>query len=295
MIDWNNYLYFMELARTGSLEAAGKRLRVNRTTVARHIANLEAQVGGRLFHRTTKGYELTEIGTSALACAERIEDSFFEFEQSVLASPQKLSGKVRIGATEGFGGSFIAPNLLELNRRYPDLEIELLALPGFVDIWKRQADMSITLEPPTYGRLVIGKLTDYFLRLYASKDYLSNHPRITSTKDLLDHCLIGYIEDLRFSKQLFYLTDTIPSAHPRVTSTSIAAQCKIAAAGTGLAILPNFMARKEPDLQVVLPDVINIKRTFWIVIPSELRDLPRIKTVKDFLKELVNKNQDLLL
>jgi DNA-binding transcriptional LysR family regulator len=295
MLDWNSLHFFLELARAGRLDLAAKRLGVNRTTVARHVAGLETEVGGRLFHRDAKGYELTEIGTRFLACAERIEEDLSELEPSALGGQQNVVGKIRIGTTEGFGCMFIAPNLVELYRRHPDLEVELLAIPGFVDIFKRQADMSITLERPTHGRLIIEKLTDYYLRLYASRDYIENHPRITSTKDLADHCLIGYIKDLMFSKQLFYLDDAVPAAHPKITSTSIVAQYKLVASGVGLAILPSLIARREPDLEVVLPEVVKIKRTFWLVTPSDLRHLPHIRVVRDFLKELVITNRDLVM
>ena len=170
-----------------------------------------------------------------------------------------------------------------------------MAIPGFVDIFKREADMSITLERPTYGRLILEKLTDYYLRLYARRDYLENHPRITSTKDLVGHCLIGYVKDLAFSMQLNYLEDAIPTAHPTITSTSIVAQCRLVASGVGVAILPSLIACMDPDLEVVLPEVINIKRTFWLVTPSDLCHLPHIRVVRDFLKELVTTNRDQLM
>lgn len=295
MLDWNKLHFLLELARTGRLDLAAKRLGVNRTTVTRRIAGLEAEVGSRLFHRDTKGYVLTEIGTRFLACAERIEERFSELEPSALGGQQKMEGKIRIGTTEGLGCCFIAPNLVEFYRRHPGLKVELVAIPGFVDIFRREADMSITLERPTYGRLILEKLTDYYLRLYARRDYLENHPRITSTKDLVDHCLIGYVKDLVFSKQLLYLADVVPAAHPKITSTSIVAQCELVASGVGLAILPSVMARREPDLEVVLPEVVKIKRTFWLVTPSDLRHLPHIRVMRNFLKELVITNRDLLM
>lgn len=295
MLDWNSLHFFLELARAGRLEVAAKRLGVNRTTVARRVAGLETEVGSRLFHRDTKGYVLTEIGTKFLACAERIEESFSQLKPSALGDQQKVGGKIRLGTTEGLGCSFIAPNLAEFYRRHPGLEVELVAIPGFVDIFRREADMSITLERPTYGRLILEKLTDYHLCLYARRDYLENHPRITSTKDLAGHCLIGYVKDLVFSKQLLYLYEVVPDVHPRFTSTSISAQYELVASGIGVAILPSVMARRNTDLEVVLPEVVKIKRTFWLVTPSDLRHLPHIRVMRDFLKEIVVTNRELLM
>ena len=60
-----------------------------------------------------------------------------------------LSGKVRIGCTEGFGGFFLAPQLTHFQKKYPAISIDLLAVPHFVNLSKREADIAITLERPS--------------------------------------------------------------------------------------------------------------------------------------------------
>ena len=89
-----------------------------------------------------------------------------------------LSGTVRIGAPDGFGTYFLAAELGALAERHPGLTLQLVALPRTFSLSKREADIAVTLEQPTEGRLVSRKLTDYRLRLYASQDYLDRHGRI---------------------------------------------------------------------------------------------------------------------
>jgi len=62
MLDWNDLRSFLEVARRGKLTLAGKRLNVEPTTVGRHIARLEKELGVHLFDRSPKGYSLNDDG-----------------------------------------------------------------------------------------------------------------------------------------------------------------------------------------------------------------------------------------
>src|SRR5437868_4116860 len=72
MFSWDDARYFLEVQRAGSLSAAGRRLRVNQSTVGRRLAALEATLGARLFERTPDGYVLTAAGETFLPRAERM-------------------------------------------------------------------------------------------------------------------------------------------------------------------------------------------------------------------------------
>ena len=295
MQNWNDWRFFLELSRTGRLLAAAQRLQVDHTTVARRIYSLEREVGMPLFERGAKGYALTEAGQRLLTYAEAMENSTIAIEGALTGHAPSISGHVRIGATEGFGSTFLAPNLAELSQRYPDLEVDLLAVPRFVSLSKREADIGITIERPQVGRFVLIKLTDYVLKLYAAPEYLEAHQPIRKQEDLDSHCFINYVDDLLYSKKLRYLDEICRAARVVVRSTSIVAQYHAAIGGAGLAILPSFMAAGEPLLRPVLSREVELTRTFWMITHPELRDLARIKTVWNFLKEIVARNQHLLL
>lgn len=293
-MDWDNLRYFLELARAGRLTAAARRLGVDHTTVARRVQALEKALDRQLFIRAKAGYRLSEAGRELLAQAEAMESAVASIEQPSL-SADRLSGQVRIGATEGYGTLMLAGHLASLTRSYPHLGVDLLAVPRSVRLARNEADIVITLERPERGPYVITKLTDYVLRLYASEAYLASHPPIRSREDLGEHVFVSYIEDLLYSKELFYLDEIVRPRQHSLRSTSILAQQEAVAAGAGLAILPAFAARREPLLKGVLVDEIEFTRTFWMLMPVENKDLARMRVCWDFLRDVAASSHDLMM
>ena len=118
-MDWDNLRFFLELARSGTLQSAARRLAVDHTTVARRIQALEKQVGSPLFSREAGGHRLTEAGRRLQPQVEAMENAFRSVESAAPASHEGLSGVVRIGATEGFGTVVLAPQLALFAGRHP--------------------------------------------------------------------------------------------------------------------------------------------------------------------------------
>ncbi|MBB3175788.1 LysR family transcriptional regulator [Variovorax sp. Sphag1AA] len=294
-MDWDNLRFFLELARTGTLVGAARRLTVDHTTVARRIQALEKEIGTALFSRESDGHRLTEAGRRLQPQVEAMESAFRAVESTAPASNEGLSGLVRIGATEGFGTVVLAPQLALFAQQHPKLVIDLLAMPRLVHLSRREADIVISLERPARGPVVVTKLTDYVLRLYASKQYLAKHGAIRSREDLRGHTFISYVDDLLFSKELQYLDELYKPDSFALRSTSILAQHQATAAGAGIAVLPAFIAERDKSLRRVLPGEANFIRTFWMSVPAETRHLARMKVVWDFLKETVEAQRDILL
>lgn len=294
-MDWDNLRFFLELSRTGTLVGAARRLAVDHTTVARRIQALEKQVGSALFSREADGHRLTEAGRRLQPQVEAMEAAFRTVERSAPASQEGLSGLVRIGATEGFGTIVLAPQLALFAQAHPKLVIDLLAMPRLVHLSRREADIVISLERPARGPVVVTKLSDYVLRLYASKAYLASHAPIRSREDLRGHTFISYVDDLLFSKELQYLDELYKPDSFALRSTSILAQHQATAAGAGIAVLPAFIAERDKSLRRVLPDEANFTRTFWMSVPAETRHLARMKAVWDFLRETVEAQRAVLL
>ncbi|SEA18088.1 LysR family transcriptional regulator [Variovorax sp. YR216] len=294
-MDWDNLRFFLELSRTGTLVGAARRLAVDHTTVARRIQALEKEIGTALFSRESDGHRLTEAGRRLQPQVEAMESAFRAVESTAPASNEGLSGLVRIGATEGFGTIVLAPQLALFAQQHPKLVIDLLAMPRLVHLSRREADIVISLERPARGPVVVTKLTDYALRLYASKHYLAKHGAIRTREDLRGHTFISYVDDLLFSKELQYLDELYKPDSFALRSTSILAQHQATAAGAGIAVLPAFIAERDKSLQRVLPDEANFTRTFWMSVPAETRHLARMKAVWSFLRETVEAQRGVLL
>jgi len=294
-VDWDNLRFFLEVSRAGRLVAAARRLGVDHTTVSRRIQALENEIGTQLFARAANGYVLTEAGRHLLPRAESMENACLAVQQENHGESRPLSGLVRIGATEGFGTTILAPNLAVLTQQHPHLAIDLLAVPRIVNLSRREADIVITLERPARGPFIVTRLTDYALRLYASDKYLATRPPVRSPEDLRSHTFISYIDDLLFSKKLDYLDEICRPERIALRSTSILAQLQATLAGAGMAVLPVFMAQHNPLLRAVLPRQVNLIRTFWMMMPAEIKDVARMRVTWDFLRRIVEGNRSLLL
>ena len=295
-MDWDNLRYFLELSRAGKLTAAARHLEVDHTTVARRVQALEKSLGRPLFIRSGTGYQLAESGRRLLAQAEAMESAFLAIEKEEGESiAGGVSGSVRIGATEGYGVELMAGQLAKLSNRHPSLSIDLLAVPRMVRLARHEADIVITLERPERGPYIITKLTDYTLRLYAAPEYLERYTPIRTREDLREHTFVSYIEDLLYSKELHYLDEIGKPKKIALRSTSILAQQNAAIAGAGIAILPSFAARRVAGLEEILPEQVEFIRTFWMLMPVEGKDLARMRVTWDFLREMAQDNQALMM
>ena len=196
------------------------------------------------------------------------------------------SGLVRVGVSEGFGTLILAPQLARLTQRHPHLSIDLLALPRLLHLSRREADIVISLERPKRGSVIVTKLADYRLYLYGQREYLARRPLVARREDLRHHDFISYVDDLLFSKELQFIDQLWPPERFALRSTSITAQYEAVRAGAGLAVLPAFLADRDPILARVLPHEAVFTRTFWMSMPAEGKHLARMQAVWGFLKEV---------
>ena len=196
------------------------------------------------------------------------------------------SGLVRVGATEGFGTLILAPHLARLTQKHPHLSIDLLALPRMLHLSRREADIVISLERPTRGSVIVTKLADYTLHLYGQREYLARRPLVATREDLRHHAFVSYVDDLLFTKELQFLDQLYPPERFAMRSTSVTAQYEAVRTGAGLAVLPAFLADRDPILSRVLPQEAVFTRTFWMSMPHEAKHQARIQAVWGLIKEV---------
>lgn len=165
----------------------------------------------------------------------------------------------------------------------------------FVNLSKREADISVAIERPVSGNYVVTKLADYALKLYATPAYLAQHSPPDNVAALERHPFIGYIDDLVFSEELRYKENIAPDAFRAFRSTSIIAQYTAARSGQALAILPCFLAQQSDDLVTVLPEEVHIVRSFWLVAAVEQRQVARISALWTYLRDCIEPNKEFLM
>jgi DNA-binding transcriptional LysR family regulator len=261
-------------------------LGTDHTTVARHVQKLEKRFNRALFFKSHSGYELTDDGTRLLPAAEKIESTYISAAQSFEHEDPMMKTTVRIGTTDGFGSTFLAPRLKKLAEHSPQLQIDLLARAKPFNLAKREADIVVSRAQTGQMRVVSRRLTNYRLRLYSSRSYLQSQAPILRPEQLSQHNFMEYIYDLAYPPEPNFFTRT--GIVPKLRSTNLMVLIHATLAGFGICILPNFVTLAFPELVPVLPDEVDQLRSLHIHTREDLRKARHIKTVMDFITEEVH-------
>lgn len=288
--NWDDLRYFLAVCRTNSFVGAANRLHVTHSTVSRRISSLEEDLDTQLFLRTEKGCQLTAAGEALLPYAEQVETTAMGLMEQVYGRDSQLAGAIRIGAPDGLGNCFLAGCLGEFQEQHPHLEVELIAVPMYYSLTKREVDILITISKPTSGHVVARKITDYRLGLFASRDYIARYGPVSQKKDLNEHRFVDYIEDLLYDESLKFLEEFIPGQRAMFRSSTVVAQMNAVVSGAGIGVVPYFMARSEPTLVPILPDFY-VERGFWLQVNSDSRHLARVRSTIDFIVNRMEKNR----
>ena len=274
-MQWDDLRIFLAVARTESLSAAGRVLKVDPATVGRRIARLEEGLGTPLFAKSPQGYAMTDAGQRLLGHAERAEAAMGAAVEELAGQAGALSGQIRIGAPDGCANFLLPQVCAAIMADNPDLEVQIVALPRVFNVSKREADMAIGVSPPAAGRLTVQKITDYRLHLAASRRYLRRNPAITTLEDLQGHRMVGYIPDMIFDKELDYLTG-IGVERVALASNSVSVQFNWIRQGGGVGIVHDFAIPSAKGLVRLLTDQVSLTRSFYLIRHADDRRMDRL-------------------
>ncbi|HKQ46252.1 MAG TPA: LysR family transcriptional regulator [Rhizomicrobium sp.] len=293
MENWDDIRVFLAVARQGGFAPAAQNLGINHTTVARRLSNLEAALHTRLVNRTPTGATLTPAGENFLYHAERMENEALAAEQRVYTADGSVAGKVRLATREGVGAWLICPKVAQLRRRHPELNLELVSEARTISLLKRDADITISLQYPQQDRVIVQKLTDYRLGLFASPEYLREYGPIDSIAELNNRDVIWYLEDFVDIAEQRYMQRIVANSRAGFRATNILAQYAALVAGMGVGIIPVYQAGQDPGLVRVLPDQVEEMRTYWLSVHPDAQGLPNVRTVIDFVLDIVKEKKAL--
>lgn len=291
-MNWNDLRHFLEVARKGRFLSAAKRLGVNHTTVARRVSALEDALEVKLFEQDDKGLHLTDAGETLLPLAQQVENAADLAKERVLLSGHSLSGNLRIGAPDGFGNAFLAGRIANFMGTNPDLTIELVPVPLSHNLLKREVDLAISLEPSQRKGISVQKITDYKLFLCTSNEYIKSNGVDISDIDEITKCpFADYIPDILYTEQLSFNKFIDSDMISQFQSSTVLAQYEFVANGGGFGVLPYFMAHNDPRLVILFPEKFCFIRSYWLLIPHELRRLASVRAVERFILSLAKANR----
>ena len=290
-MDWDRIRIFLAVAREGQILGAARHLGVNHATVGRQLTALEEELGSQLVERQTNGCVLTPAGEVLMKSAERVESELLQAGSRISGTTESLNGTVRVGAPDGLGNYFLSRTLGALATRHPDLTIQLVPLPRTFSLSRREADIVVTLDRPKQGKLIIRKLTDYTLSIYAAKGYEANYGSIGKQDDLAGHLFVTHVEDFVYSRALDYAAELGKLMHRHYECGSVVAQMEAVRAGHGIGILHDYAALQYPELKRLLPE-LRFKRTYWLMSHPDTHETRRVVEVYAHIIEAVRRAKD---
>ena len=287
-LDWEDVRYFVALARHGTLSSTARSLRVNHATVARRIASLETLIGRPLFDRRAKGYVLTAEGKAVLKEASVMDEAALSVLRRLDAGTE-LSGLVRLAAGPVLAERFLIDRLRAFHERYPAIDLEVIGGSRVVSLAKREADVALRYGTPKDSELVARRVATITFGLYASTAF---RDKLKAGQPLV---FIGFDEESDFITEAKWLARQFGDRRFSFRTNSQTTQAAAARAGYGIALLPRYIvAAHEPDLVEVSLGGRLPERDVWLLIRRDLKNVPRVRAVTDYLVEVFQRDRRLL-
>ena len=183
---------FAKVAAAGSFSAAARALGMSQTMVTKHIAALEARLGAKLFHRTTRRLSITEAGRSYLESSERILAEIEAADAALAADRVEPRGLLRLNAPVSFGTRQIAPLLAEFTERHPLVTVELGLNDRLVDLAEEGWDLAIRIGNLSNSSLIARRIAPCRIAVCAAPAYLKAHGTPLTVSSLAGHNCLGY-------------------------------------------------------------------------------------------------------
>lgn len=294
--DLNDMLYFVNAVDHQGYTAAAKALGVSKSLLSRRIASLEESLGVRLLQRSTRRFNVTDLGLKfAEQCRLAVQQAQIaeDLVSNALAYP---SGKLKIAAPVMMTEEFMAPVVCRFIQKYPDVEIELLAMNRDVDLTTEGIDIAIRPEPLPLrdSSLHVKPLCIEHQILVCSPDYIARFGMPNDVSELAQHATIIKKSDdnnrqwrlINVHKEKVTLNVT-----PRLITNNMRAVVYAAINGVGITCLPRFICLDHIDsgaLVHVLPEWTNEPHSIHALYESKRGQTLLFKTFLDYLSQSLN-------
>lgn len=285
-VDWNLVRTFVSVVEAGSLSGAARTLELAHPTVARHVQQLESQLGVVLFDRTASGLALNDAGQRLADVAVRMRHEARTLESVGESVRSETTGRVRITIADLLAD--LVPELLAPLKELEGAEarfIELIVSRQRLNLLEREADMAIRHMRPEQTELICRKLGGVPMGAWASAAYLDRFG-IPTMATLNGHRFIDGLSTRGFALALERLGHKVPDSQVAFRTDSLQSQRRAAELGWGLVGMPDYLAARTPGLIKVLNDVPEaVTLDIWLVARPAMRRQKLLRLVYDTLVE----------
>lgn len=280
---------FATVVEEGGFSDAARKMGVAKSTVSKHISNLEARLGTRLLSRTTRRVSPTEIGLAYYDRTTRILNDAGDADALVASLHSSPSGTLRVSVDNDFGIHKLSPLLGAFMNEFPDIKVNVVLDNKPVDLIDEGFDLAIRVGALKDSTMRARKLTQTCHRLIASPDYLAAHGHPENINDLPDHMLLRHSNST--GANVWTLPDTNGAlrqirAEGGLSVNDGQSLLNAAVSGLGIAYLPSFLfsrAMKRGEVVDVMPDLPLVQQNVNAIYPPGQFTQPKVRAFIDFL------------
>ncbi|NTG46534.1 LysR family transcriptional regulator [Agrobacterium rhizogenes] len=279
---WDFYRTFLAVLQHGSLSAAARELGLTQPTIGRHIDALEEAIGAELFTRSQQGLLPTDAALALRPYAETLANTTAALLRVASSSRDRVSGTVRISASEVIGVEVLPPILAGLQAAYPDLTIELSASDAVEDLLQREADIAVRMVAPAQDVLLARYIGSIPLGLFAHRNYLERYSEPKNIRELHQHKLIGFDHQTAYIRTMMKRYPLLDGVSFTFKSDHSIALHNALRAGIGIGFYQIPLAKRDGELVRLLPE-IELPLDTWVAMHENLKTSPRCRVTFDAL------------
>jgi DNA-binding transcriptional LysR family regulator len=283
MANWDLVRIFLEVARIGSFRAAAEQLNMSANFLSKRISLLERAYKTTLMTRPVDGNRLTPEGRQVLEAAKRMEDASFGLDRALSQTTPALSGEVRLAVTEGLGTFWLAPRLVEFQRAYPGLLVDLKCEMRSADVLRLEADVAVQLEEPENPDLKRIKIGRLHIMPFVSPSYVDIYGMPKDEDDIRqNHRIVLQDADQTKGKELYdkYAHREQVGFVAMRNNVSTAHLWSIAK-GAGIGWLPTYVPALGDPL-IPLDIGYKFELDIWLAYHPDAKKIPRVRQLIDW-------------
>jgi DNA-binding transcriptional LysR family regulator len=290
---------FLRVAEAGSFTRAADRLALPRAAISTAVQQLEARLGSRLLHRTTRRVSLTPDGELLLERARVLVADMEDIEQQFLPAHSNVSGRLKVDVPSRIARLLIAPALPGFFERFPAIELELGSSDRAVDLVLEGVDCALRVGPLASSSLVARPLGHFTLINCASPAYLARHGTPRAPADLPGHIAVNYASPTSgraapWEWQRDGETATL-RMRSQVAANNAETYIACALAGLGLIQIPAYDVREHlaaGELVEVLPEARAEPLPVHLIYPHRRNLSRRMQAFAGWLETLLADSLD---
>lgn len=279
--DLNDIALFAATVKAGSLSCAAKQLCLPKSRLSRRLTALEESLGSKLMDRTRSGVRLNELGESFYRHAQMMLDCAEQAVGSVQQSLDVPQGVLRVSVSLEVQRGILELHLADYLRRYPQVALEVVVENRRISLIQDGIDVALRVGAPAQEDVVARQLASFAFGLYASADYLAAHAPLETPENLAQHALLHKFDGsdwlLRRGIERYHLR-----AKKRVSANDAFLLARLAAAGEGIALLPQLPALTN-GLQRVLPEWATESLPLYALYYKNRGFAPTVRSFIDWL------------